>query len=376
MDSQTPRFASEDEEAAWALSLLREGDRAQKIDARDRLAYIFERRSLLDAAIECLESNVRDGVRDPRVYQRLAGIYRRQGHHDLADEALEEARVLEQRRREDRPVVPRIDDLADDFGDAPGNDEHPLEAPTRPLPAAVTPPTVTPPTVTPPGRTPASVDRQELAPAEPRPWYTAPAVLVLAILLCGPFGIALLWLQSGYATRSKWTVTGAWLALNALGAFAGWTVLQSNIEPIIAATRSGPPTVPSLGTPAASGPGGLPFGTPSPSPSPAGITVAPGLPPVPRPSPGVQGAPGAAGQPSPAASGTATRVRVVDTGGQGASMREAPSSGATRIKVLIEGTVLDVVGPDQQVEGRAWRNVRDSTGATGWIAAEFVEPAS
>ncbi|MDP8923612.1 MAG: hypothetical protein M3O34_12125, partial [Chloroflexota bacterium] len=178
MDSETPRFASEDEEAAWALSLLREGSRAEKIDARDRLAYIFERRNLLDAAIECLESNVRDGVRDPRVYQRLAGIYRRQGLEELADEALDEARSLEQRRREEGSAVRRIDDLADE-SDA---GEHPLEAPTRPLPAAVAPVP--------------DLDRPAPRFAEPRPWYTTPAVLTLAILVCGPFGIALLWLRT------------------------------------------------------------------------------------------------------------------------------------------------------------------------------------
>ena len=362
MDRQAPRFATEDEEAAWALGLLREGDRDQKIDARDRLAYIFERRDLLDAAVECLESNIRDGVRDPRVYQRLAGIYRRQGHPELADEALDEARVLEQ-RREHRPVVPRIDELSDEEDDA----GHPLEAPTRPLPAAG-------PAA--PGRS-AVVDRfqapigappvAEPANAEPRPWYASPAVVTVAILLCGPFGIALLWLQTRYPPRTKWTVTGAWLGLTALATFAGWTVLQSMLEPMVAAVQSrSTPAVPAIGTPAVPAPGGLPFGSPSPSPSPAGVTVSP----LPSPSP----APGTVGQPP--AGVTGERVRVVNTGGQGASMRERPSGTATRIKVVIDGTVLDVIGPDQQAEQRGWRNVRDSTGATGWIAAEFLERAS
>ena len=379
MDPQTPRFASEDEEAAWALSLLREGDRAQKIDARDRLASIFERRDLLDAAVECLESNIRDGVRDPRVYQRLAGIYRRQGHPALADEALDEARSLEQRRHAERPVVPRIDDLSDDSDD----EGHPLEAPTRPLPAAPT----RPGQPGGPGRTLPDADwvrgpGAERPVAEPpvadaRPWYASPAVVTVAILLCGPFGIALLWLQTRYPRRTKWTVTGAWLGLNALAAFAGWTVLQSMLEPMVAAVQArSTPAVPAIGTPALPAPGGLPFGTPSPSPSPAGVALSPALSPLPLPSPGVPGAPGAVGQPSPPAVGGAERVRVVNTGGQGASMRGRPSSSATRIKVLIHGTGLDVVGADQQAEGRGWRNVRDSMGATGWIAAEFLERAS
>ena len=382
MEPQSPRFATEDEEAAWALSLLREGDRAEKIDARDRLAYIFERRDLFDAAVECLESNIRDGVRDPRVYQRLAGIYRRQGHPELADEALDEARILEQRRREERPAVPRIDDLSDDLD---ADDAHPLEAQTRPLPAAVSPPVTASPlrdfptddwSEPPIGASP-PVGRPD---AEPRPWYTSPAVVVVAILLCGPFGIALLWLQTRYPARTKWSVIGAWLVLNALAAFAGWTVLQSNIEPMLEAARSRPtPAMPASGTPAGSGPVGLPFGTPgaSPSPSPAGVAVAPSLPSLarPSPSPGAPGAPGAVGQPSPPA-GAAARVRVVNTAGQGASLRERPSASATRIKLLIDGTVLDAIGAEQQAEGRGWRNVRDSTGATGWVASELVEPAS
>src|SRR4051812_21943721 len=52
---------------------------------------------MLDEAAQCLESNIREGVRDPRVYQRLAGVYRRQGRHELADEVLVEARRLAER---------------------------------------------------------------------------------------------------------------------------------------------------------------------------------------------------------------------------------------------------------------------------------------
>jgi len=33
------------------------------------------------------------------------------------------------------------------------------------------------------------------------------------------------------------------------------------------------------------------------------------------------------------------------------------------------------VGTDQQMDGKAWKNVRDDTGSTGWIAAELLEPA-
>jgi hypothetical protein len=80
--------------------------------------------------------------------------------------------------------------------------------------------------------------------------------------------------------------------------------------------------------------------------------------------------------PSPAPPGAGgARVRVAKTDGQGANMRERPSTSAPVVKVLPDGSVLDVVGPDQQAEGRAWRNVRDPDGASGWVAAELLEPA-
>ena len=69
------------------------------------------------------------------------------------------------------------------------------------------------------------------------------------------------------------------------------------------------------------------------------------------------------------------RLRVIDTGGSGANLRESPSSGAAIVKTAPEGALLQVVGPDRQAEGRTWRNVRDADGAQGWVAAELVERA-
>ena len=37
-----------------------------------------------------------------------------------------------------------------------------------------------------------------------------------------------------------------------------------------------------------------------------------------------------------------------------------------------EGAVLEIVGTDQTADGLTWRNVRDSSGATGWIAGKFL----
>src|SRR5690606_1479015 len=90
----------------------------------ERLSQIFERRGMLDEAAQCLESNIREGVRDPRVYQRLAGVYRRQGRHELADEVLLEARRLAERMARAQP---------------PGARRPPPGRPGRPGPAPAPP---------------------------------------------------------------------------------------------------------------------------------------------------------------------------------------------------------------------------------------------
>ncbi|MCC6177544.1 MAG: SH3 domain-containing protein [Chloroflexi bacterium] len=84
--------------------------------------------------------------------------------------------------------------------------------------------------------------------------------------------------------------------------------------------------------------------------------------------------------PSPAATDTAAsvsdtpapRVRVTRTDGAGVNLRARPSASSTALMLLPEGAPLDVVGADVQAEGRTWRNVRTSTGRTGWVAAQYL----
>ena len=66
---------------------------------------------------------------------------------------------------------------------------------------------------------------------------------------------------------------------------------------------------------------------------------------------------------------------MFNTGEQGANMRERPGATAPVVKTVPDGTVLQVVGADQQMDGRGWRQVRDEGGHQGWIAAEFLEAA-
>ena len=411
MDQSPQGFASEDEEATYCLSLLRDGDRHQKIVARERLSQIFERKGLLDEAAQCLESNIREGVRDPRVYQRLAGVYRRQGRHELADEVLLEARRLAERMtRPPQPGVRRAVSARPPRPVPGAPPPNPQEVPTAQLPATPPPrPAPPPPTESggeleldrggAGGTAPGFDERDEgVAPVVKQPWWLSPAMLVLLILLCGPYGLALMWVRGSYTRQAKVRATAVWAGLTVLILAAAAVTLQSQVGAIIAGT-AGLAGVPSLG----GQPTPIVFGTPS---TPAGApktTLSPGLaavPPTPAISPGTlptrpagvtlvpapatrpNSEPGprptavtSAGASTPSAKPDGEQVKIADSGGTGVNMRERPGPTGPVIKTVPDGTVLRVVGADQQMDGQTWRNVRDDTGSTGWIAAELLEPA-
>lgn len=418
MDQSPQGFASEDEEATYCLSLLRDGDRHQKIVARERLSQIFERRGLLDETAQCLESNIREGVRDPRVYQRLAGVYRRQGRHELADEVFVEAQRLAERMARSpqpgarRPVPGRPPgrpgpQTPPPGAMPPGPRPDPLAAPTAQLPAAPRERSAqyAPPSrelgldELPGGATPASEapTLTGMAPVGDRPWWLSPAMLVLLILLCGPYGLALMWVRGDYTKSAKQKVSLVWAGLMTLLLAGAAVALQPQMGTIVASV-AGSGVVPGIGA----APTPRVFGTPS-TPG-AGLekpVLPPGLaasPPTVAASPGSLGA-GPAGTtigpaPSPNVAATAEptpsptpvappapekpsgeRVKVADTGGTGANMRERPGSTGPVIKTIPDGEALQIVGSDQEMDGMTWRNVRDDTGTTGWIAAELLEPA-
>ena len=426
---QSPEgFTSEDEEATYCLSLLRDGDRHQKIVARERLSQIFERRGMLDEACQCLESNIREGVRDPRVYQRLAGVYRRQGRHELADEVLLEARRLAERMARSQPPGARRPGPGRPGRPGPGGPVGPggtpgavgpaasapgaLEAPTMNMPAAsAAPPLRQPEPATPVGFGPTPADDfgseaatigmgsgTAVAPvgttgAVSRPWYVSPAMVVLLLLLCGPYGLALMWVQGGYARATEVRVASIWAALMVLVLGGAAVTLQSQMLTLLAgaAVTTGVRGLPGVGatpgpivfgpTPAA-GIGAKPTMPPGLAPSPPAIVVSPGaLPPrtdgtIVGPGPTSAAGPG---QMSPAPEATAAppaekpsgeQVKVTDA----ANLRERPGQSAPVIKTVPEGTILRVVGTDQPMDGKGWKNVRDDAGAQGWMAAELLEP--
>lgn len=87
-------------------------------------------------------------------------------------------------------------------------------------------------------------------------------------------------------------------------------------------------------------------------------------------SPSASGAaPGATPEPSP----TPPLFLIAGTDGEGVRLRRTP--GGDAIKVYEEGVRLEQVGPDQDVQGTLWRNVRAPDGTVGWVAAQYTAVA-
>lgn len=63
---------------------------------------------------------------------------------------------------------------------------------------------------------------------------------------------------------------------------------------------------------------------------------------------------------------------VGHTDGQGAYLRRTPQG--DRIRPWPDGTLLTLIGGDQIVEGKTWRNVRDPEGNDGWMVVDYLVP--
>jgi hypothetical protein len=70
------------------------------------------------------------------------------------------------------------------------------------------------------------------------------------------------------------------------------------------------------------------------------------------------------------------RLRIGNTGGAGANLRGEPSTQAERVELVPDGALVDLLDPGREVGGTTWREVRTDSGATGWIAAEFLSPVT
>jgi SH3-like domain-containing protein len=71
----------------------------------------------------------------------------------------------------------------------------------------------------------------------------------------------------------------------------------------------------------------------------------------------------------------AKKVKVKDTGGTGANLRDKPGQTGAVVKTIPEGAVLEVVGEDRSMDGKSWKNVKDDEGTVGWMASELLDPA-
>ena len=98
------------------------------------------------------------------------------------------------------------------------------------------------------------------------------------------------------------------------------------------------------------------------------LTASPG--PGASPSPGTGTVISPAASPPPSAPGA--RMKIANTDGQGANMRQRPSTTAPVLRTLAEGTVVEVIGGETNAEGRNWRNIREANGQTGWVASELL----
>ncbi|MCC7371926.1 MAG: SH3 domain-containing protein [Chloroflexi bacterium] len=85
--------------------------------------------------------------------------------------------------------------------------------------------------------------------------------------------------------------------------------------------------------------------------------------PTPIPAPAV-----AAPEPAP----VPEKVKVANTGGSNLNLRANAGERSQRLKSVPEGSLLEIVGADQTADGVVWRNVRDASGASGFVAAKFV----
>lgn len=68
-------------------------------------------------------------------------------------------------------------------------------------------------------------------------------------------------------------------------------------------------------------------------------------------------------------------VRIANTGGTGAFIRDEPRPNTRGIVAHTDRTVLKIIGPDETVDGRPWRNVEDQRGNRGWTPADFLTPS-
>jgi hypothetical protein len=55
-------------------------------------------------------------------------------------------------------------------------------------------------------------------------------------------------------------------------------------------------------------------------------------------------------------------------------MRKTASVSAARVKVIAEGTLVELVGGEQKGDGYTWREIRDVDNTTGFVVVDYLQP--
>ena len=175
--------------------------------------------------------------------------------------------------------------------------------------------------------------------------------------------------------RSMLAVPVVVVALLVLGALVVWvasgpllrpspTAVVQSATPPTAQGGAPPPKPADPGNPSSPPAAAHPATSPAVADRPTVVVPSPSsLAPSPTPSP----------SPSPE-SPPAVSAKVVNTDGQGANMRRTASVSAQRVKLLPEGTIVELLGPEVRGDGYGWRNVRDADGAAGFVIVDYLHP--
>jgi hypothetical protein len=79
-------------------------------------------------------------------------------------------------------------------------------------------------------------------------------------------------------------------------------------------------------------------------------------------------------QPSPAQASLGDVVRVSNTGGLGVRLRAGPGVLYETLKIVPEGSRLEIAGEARQADDYVWRLVRDpSDGTQGWMVVDYLQ---
>jgi hypothetical protein len=122
----------------------------------------------------------------------------------------------------------------------------------------------------------------------------------------------------------------------------------------------------------------FPSATPTPEPTAVPPTAAPTatatITPVPTDLPPTPTSPVPSATPTsfPTETATPSPLTATVSSGVGVYLRSEPSTTATELQYLEDGSILFVLDGQQTAEDLVWQQVRTEAGQVGWVAADFI----